>query len=52
YMRARLQDGMLYPDDRQDSSLLSVLAQADALMIRPPHDPARNAKDLQRYILI
>ena len=52
YMRARLRDGMLYPDDRQDSSLLSVLAQADALMIRPPHDPARNAKDLQPYILI
>ncbi|MDF3350694.1 molybdopterin molybdotransferase MoeA [Sulfitobacter sp. KE34] len=52
YMRAYLRDGALYPDDRQDSSLLSVLAQADALMIRPPNEPARQAGDLQKYILI
>ncbi|MFG6561353.1 gephyrin-like molybdotransferase Glp [Sulfitobacter sp. 1A15299] len=52
YMRAHLRDGALYPDDRQDSSLLSVLAQADALMIRPPGEPARKGGDLQRYILI
>tara|TARA_Y100001951_G_scaffold48650_1_gene38341 strand:+ start:210 stop:1382 length:1173 start_codon:yes stop_codon:yes gene_type:complete len=52
YMRAQLRDGALYPDDRQDSSLLSVLAQADALMVRPPADPARNAGDIQQYILI
>lgn len=52
YMRANLQDGSIYPDDRQDSSLLSVLATADALMIRPPHDPARAAGDLQRYITL
>jgi molybdopterin molybdotransferase len=52
YMRAQLRDGALYPDHRQDSSLLSVLAQADALMVRPPADPARNAGDIQQYILI
>ncbi|UWR32053.1 molybdopterin molybdotransferase MoeA [Sulfitobacter sp. W027] len=52
YMRANLRDGALYPDDQQDSSLLSVLAQADALMIRPPQDPARNAGEIQQYILI
>jgi len=52
YMRANLQDGSIYPDDRQDSSLLSVLATADALMIRPPHDPARKAGDSQRYITL
>ncbi|MFG6582847.1 gephyrin-like molybdotransferase Glp [Sulfitobacter sp. 1A12779] len=52
YMRAHLRDGALHPDDRQDSSLLSVLAQADALMIRPPNEPARKAGDLQKYILI
>ena len=52
YMRANLRDGKIYPDDRQDSSLLSVLATADALMIRPPHDPARVAGDLQRYITL
>ncbi len=51
YMRANLRDGALFPDDRQDSSLLSVLAQADALMIRPPQDPARNAGEIQQYIL-
>lgn len=51
YMRANLRDGALYPDDQQDSSLLSVLAQADALMIRPPQDPARNAGEIQQYIL-
>ncbi len=28
---------------RQDSSLLSVLAQANLLIVRPPHDPARDA---------
>jgi len=52
YMRATLRDGALYPDDRQDSSLLSVLAQADALMIRPPRDPAQNIGDMQQYLVI
>jgi molybdopterin molybdotransferase len=28
------------------------LAQADALMVRPPADPARNTGDIQQYILI
>jgi molybdopterin molybdotransferase len=27
------------PDARQDSALLSVLAAANALMVRPPGDP-------------
>ncbi len=35
YMRARLSGGHLSPFDSQDSSLLTVLSQADALMIRP-----------------
>jgi molybdopterin molybdotransferase len=43
YMRARLVEGALHPDTRQDSSLLSVLAQADALLVRPVDDPARQA---------
>ena len=29
------------PFARQDSSLLTVLAEANALMVRPPRDPAR-----------
>ena len=43
YMRARLDDGRITPFDRQDSSLLSILAEANALLIRPPHDPAQTA---------
>lgn len=43
YERARIINGTLYPDDRQDSSLMSVLAHADALAIRPIADPARQA---------
>ena len=46
YMRARVEPGpgrlgAARPSTRQDSSLLSVLAEANALMVRPPHDPAR-----------
>lgn len=47
YMRAHLdlKDGgwMCTPFERQDSSLLSVLANANALMIRAPNDPAYQA---------
>jgi molybdopterin molybdotransferase len=46
YMRALLRDGAVHPDTNQDSSLLSVLAQADVLMVRPAHDPARISGDL------
>ncbi|MEO1677124.1 MAG: gephyrin-like molybdotransferase Glp [Pseudomonadota bacterium] len=50
YMRARLEDGRIRAFDRQDSSLLSVLAQANALLVRPPHDPARCAGDTVEMI--
>ena len=33
------------PHRIQDSSMLSVLSWCNALMIRPPHDPARKAGD-------
>lgn len=52
YMRARLIDGKLHPDTRQDSSLLSVLATADALLIRPIEDPARSAGEIGTYLLL
>ena len=53
YMRAELQDdGQIRAFDRQDSSLLSVLAKANALLIRPPHDPARDANETVSYIRI
>jgi molybdopterin molybdotransferase len=52
YMRATLTDDGLTPAARQDSSLLSVLARANALMIRPPDDPARAKGDRIDYIAI
>jgi molybdopterin molybdotransferase len=43
YLRARTAvDGVL-PFGRQDSSLLTVLADADCLIVQPPNDPARAA---------
>lgn len=54
YMRARLSPGeglpSVTPFDNQDSSLLSVLAQADALLLRPANDPARPVGHKLRYI--
>lgn len=55
YVRAKLargKDGALTvePHRIQDSSMLSVLSWADALMIRPPHDPARKAGDSVQVI--
>lgn len=56
YMRARLalSDGIptITPFDRQDSALLSVLTEADALLIRPVDDPARKAGEMMDYIAI
>lgn len=54
YMRAKLTivDGTLTctPETRQDSSLLSVLSRADALMVRAPNDPARATGDGVEFI--
>jgi molybdopterin molybdotransferase len=51
YMRAVLEpEGGIRALARQDSSLVSVLAGADALLIRPPHDPARPAGHPVRYV--
>ena len=50
YMRAQLADGAegreVTAFDRQDSSLLTVLSEADALLLRPPHDGPRAVGDL------
>ncbi|SDE92697.1 gephyrin-like molybdotransferase Glp [Limimaricola pyoseonensis] len=43
YLRADLGADGVRPHPRQDSSLLSVLAAADALIVQPPDDPARPA---------
>lgn len=54
YMRARLhpKEGMpdIAPFDRQDSALLSILGQADALLIRPVSDGPRAAGSLVDYL--
>lgn len=52
YLRARLDDfgDVITACDDQDSARLRVLADADALLIRPAHDPARQAGDRMRYI--
>jgi molybdopterin molybdotransferase len=53
YMRARLTPGgLITPFDRQDSALLTVLTEANALLIRPIADPARNAGDEVPYLPI
>lgn len=46
YMRARLQDGKITAFDKQDSSLLTVLSEANALLVRPVGDPARKPGDM------
>jgi molybdopterin molybdotransferase len=38
------------PHKIQDSSMLSVLAWSNALLVRPPHDPAHKAGDLVQVI--
>ncbi|MGB5862670.1 MAG: molybdopterin molybdotransferase MoeA [Sulfitobacter sp.] len=40
YVRATITDGLVTPETRQDSALLSVLAGANALLVRAPNDPA------------
>ena len=45
YMRAMTLGAGVKACKRQDSALLSVLATANALIVRPPNDPAKNAGD-------
>lgn len=54
YLRAKLTpDGelpLITPFSNQDSSLLSVLSQADALLIRPAHDGPRKAGEIVEFL--
>ncbi|MBE0413293.1 gephyrin-like molybdotransferase Glp [Yoonia sp.] len=52
YMRARLTAGGVAVFDRQDSALLTVLADADCLAIRPISDGPRRKNDLIEIIKI
>lgn len=54
YMRARVTQGeggwACAPFARQDSALLSILGEANALMLRPPRDPARAPGDMMEFL--
>lgn len=52
YMRARVENGKMTIFDRQDSSLLTVLSEANALAIRPPDDAPREAGEVLQYLPI
>ncbi|MDW4497537.1 molybdopterin molybdotransferase MoeA [Sulfitobacter sp. D35] len=52
YMRARLGPDGLSVFGSQDSSLLTVLSEADALLVRPPGDPARVSGDTVDVIML
>lgn len=60
YMRARLSEHrsnlgdhmQIAPFERQDSALLTILTQADALLIRPANDVARKAGEMMEYIAL
>ena len=54
YIRAQIttKDGVqvIMPAPRQDSAMMSVLATADALIVRPPFDPAKAAGEFVSVI--
>ena len=55
YLRAKLARGsdgvpVATPFTKQDSSMLSLLAQSDGLIVRPAHDPARKAGEITRVL--
>lgn len=52
YMRARVEAGSIAAGDRQDSSLLSVLTSANALLVRAPGDGPRRKGDEVDYIAL
>jgi molybdopterin molybdotransferase len=52
YMRAICTDDGLRPHDNQDSSLLRILSQSNALLVRAPNDPALDAGTEVFYIPI
>ncbi|TBN41200.1 molybdopterin molybdenumtransferase MoeA [Paracoccus subflavus] len=54
YLRARLERRgdlpVIVPFASQDSARLSLMAEADALLVRPAHDPARKAGEQVNFI--
>lgn len=52
YMRAFLDEHGIRAFENQDSSLLSVLARSNALLMRPPNDPQRKIGETVLYLPI
>jgi molybdopterin molybdotransferase len=52
YVRAHVENGQVTVFDRQDSSLLSVLSDANALIVRAPDEGPRKAGDPVDYLLM
>lgn len=56
YLRASLTAGVdlpvIEPFPDQDSARLSLMSQADALLVRPPNDQARRSGDIVDYIAL
>lgn len=57
YLRATLAGGengelVVTPFERQDSSMMATLAEADCLIVRPPHAPAVRAGDVVEILPI
>ncbi len=52
YMRASVKDGQITPATRQDSALLSVLANANALLVRDVNAPAISKGEQVDYITL
>ncbi len=52
YMRAALDGETIRPLPRQDSSLLTILHRADALLVRPAGDGPRKAGDTVDFVAI
>ncbi len=52
YMRARCANGVITPFDRQDSALIGILTQSNALLIRPSGDRAQAKGTSARYIAL
>jgi molybdopterin molybdotransferase len=52
YLRARRDAAGVTPFSRQDSSLLTLLAEADCLLVQPPNDPGGHPGDPVQIIEI
>ncbi|MEO9682528.1 MAG: gephyrin-like molybdotransferase Glp [Tateyamaria sp.] len=52
YMRAIIENGAVRDAGAQDSSLLTVLARSNALIVRPPNDAQRSTGDMVDVITL